>query len=231
MNELNDCFNIPGASIKVEEAISRFLSQLKRKPNAEHISLNSALGRILAEKLVAKNDVPPTNNSAVDGYLVYFDDLKKVGDTRLKIGGSIAAGHPLSGVAQRGEALKIYTGASIPTGENDIGPDTIYMLEDVLVEEDQIILPPGIKKYSNLRKAGEDIRMGTTSLCPGHCLRPQDISMAAALGYAKLLVFKYLKVAIFSTGDEVQDVGEPLDYGKIYDSNRYSLISMLKSLN
>ncbi len=230
MSELDDCFKISDTPITVDTATARFLSSLSGMSQTEQIHIKNASGRILVGQLTAPHNIPPTNNSAVDGYLVYFDDLNQGKETRLRIGGRIAAGHPLKRPAKRDEALQIFTGASIPEGKNDQGPDTVFMIEDVQILNDQVILPSGIRQYSNLRKIGEDIEVGDKILSPGHRLRPQDISMAAALGYSELEVFRRLRVAVFSSGDEIQDVGMPLIAGRIYDANRYSLISMLKKM-
>ena len=112
-----------------------------------------------------------------------------------------------------------------------MGPDTIFMKEDVQIENNQVILPAGATKYANRRKLGEDVKSGDLVLRKGHKLRPQDVSMVASLGYDQVPVYQRLKVAVFSTGDEIQDVGENLRLGSIYDANRYFLLSMLKKMD
>ena len=144
--------------------------------------------------------------------------------------GRIAAGHPLPRSARRGEALSIFTGAQIPAGEGGGHPDTVFMLEDVKRKGDSVILPKGQIKGSNLRKSGEDVKFGDVVLNCGQRLRSQDVGMAAAIGCAKVPVRKRLKVAIFSTGDEIRDPGQEIEDSKIYDINRYTLHSLLESL-
>ena len=230
MSDLDDCFKVTDTRITVAEAIERFSSLLGGIAEVEKMPIRDCLTRILAVQLTAKHDIPSHDNSAVDGYVVYFDDLNKDTETRLPIRGRIAAGHPLNRPAKRHEALQIFTGAPLPKGLVDRGPDTIFMLEDIEVDGDVVVLPLGIKRFTNCRKAGEDVQINDVVLLPGHKLRPQDISMAASLGYEELEVYRRLRVAVFSSGDEIQDVGTPLHDGCVYDANRYSLLSMLQRL-
>jgi molybdopterin molybdotransferase len=230
VNNLDDCFRVTDAWITVAEAIERFSRLLGGVSQMETVPIRDCLARILAVQLTAKHNIPPYDNSAVDGYAVYFDDLNKDGETRLPVKGRIAAGHPLNKPAKRHEALNVFTGAPLPKGFADEGPDTIFMLEDIKVDGDVVILPPGIKRFTNFRNAGEDVKINDVVLPPGHKLRPQDVSMAASLGYVELEVYRRLRVAVFSSGDEIQDVGTPLHDGCIYDANRYSLFSMLQGL-
>ncbi len=230
MIDLDDCFKATDERITVAEAIDRFSAVLGGISQTEKVPVREALGRILAGELTAGHNIPPHDNSAVDGYAVYFDDLNPGAETRLPVMGRIAAGHPLDRPARHGEAVQIFTGAPVPAGEKDKGPDTIFMVEDIKIEGDNVILPAGIKQNANHRKAGEDVKAGDVILTHGHRLRPQDVSMAASLGYAEIEVCRRLRVAVFSTGDEIQDVGAPLEAGCIYDANRYALLSMLESL-
>ena len=230
MNNLEDCFRTTETWITVAEAIERFSRLLEGVTQIETVSIRNCLDRILAIPLTANHNIPPYDNSAVDGYAVYFDDLNENTETRLPIAGRIAAGHPLNRPAKRHEALHIFTGAPLPKGLKDEGPDTIFMLEDIEVDGEFIVLPPGIERYANFRNAGEDVEINDVVLLPGHKLRPQDVSMAASLGHAELQVYRRLRVAILSSGDEIQDVGMPLNGGCIYDANRYSLIAMLERL-
>lgn len=230
MQDLDDCFKASDKPITVAEAIERFSAVLGGISQTETVPVRDALGRILASELTAQHDIPPHDNSAVDGYAVYFEDLNSNAETRLPVTGRIAAGHPLGRPALRGEAVQIFTGAPVPKGGSDSGPDTIFMVEDIKLDGEDVILPAGIKRDANHRKAGEDVRVGDVILSPGHKLRPQDVSMAASLGYAEIEVCRRLKVAVFSTGDEIQDVGAPLEAGCIYDANRYALLAMLERL-
>ena len=230
MGNLNDCFASVENRLTLAEAVDRFSGGITSVVGTEEVSLSKATGRLLATDLTASINVPPKDNSAVDGYLVYFDDLASGITTTLPLTGRIAAGHPLTRSVRRGEALSIFTGAQIPRGEEGSNPDTIFMLEDVKHKGDSVVLPMGQNKGSNLRKAGEDVMVGDVVLKGGQRLRPQDIGMAAAVGCARINVRKRLKVAIFSTGDEIRDPGQELKSSKIYDINRYTLSSLLQNL-
>ena len=145
--------------------------------------------------------------------------------------GRIAAGHPLTEAATRGAALRVFTGAPMPEG-----PDTVFMQEDCEVsglepgDTRTVVLPPGIKRGSNYRFAGEDIEAGSTVLRTGRRLRPRDIGLAASIGCDRLAVRQPLRVALFSTGDEVHEPGTPAAPGCIYDANRHALAALLRGL-
>jgi len=230
MTDLNDCFASAEGRLTLADAVDRFISGLSCVVQDEDVSISEALGRVLAEDLVSTIQIPPRNNSAVDGYLVHFDDLSEEGETSLPIAARIAAGHPMEGLARRGNAYQIFTGAQVPDGHGKGEPDTIFMLEDVRTQDDQVILPVGQKRGANLRLAGEDVKVGDTVLKAGQILRPQDIGMAASVGCATLTVRKKLRVAVFSTGDEIRNPGEELAPGAIYDINRYTAPALLKRL-
>ena len=226
----SDCFAFGGKLTRIDEALQSILESLAIKKEAEQISLNRALNRFLAEDVIALENVPADNNSAVDGYSIFFDDLNETGSTALPVIGKAAAGRPLNCIQKRGEAVRIFTGAVMPHGANSEDPDTVLMQEDIQLENEKVIIPPGIKRGSNRRLLGEDIVAGTRVLEAGMRLRPQDIGLAAATGKALLSVRKPLRVAVFSTGDEVTDPGEELARGKIYDSNRFTLMNLLTTL-
>jgi molybdopterin molybdotransferase len=228
--DLNDCFASATGRLTVADALERFTGGIGCVVGTETVSVRAAAGRILAENLISERNIPPADNSAVDGFLVALDDLDPDGETALPVAGRIAAGHPYNGAAKSGEALKIFTGAQVPTGEDGHTPDTIFMLEDVREEGDTVVLPAGQKRGANLRKAGEDVAVGDTVLKAGARLRAQDVGMAASLGCETMNVFKRLRVAIFSTGDEIRDPGEALETGAIYDINRYTLMPLLEGL-
>src|SRR5699024_8181507 len=158
-------------------------------------------------------------------YAVYFDDLDPERETRLRISGRVAAGQAFDGAPPRGTAVRIFTGAPLPEG-----PDTIMMQEDCREEQDTVILLPGIKRGANRRLAGEDVQAGTAVLSAGRQLRAPDLGQAAAVGRNHLTVSRPLRVALFSTGDELYDPGRPLPPGGIHDSNRYTLIGLLQGL-
>ena len=144
-------------------------------------------------------DVPPHDNSAVDGYAVNFDDLVAEASTTLPVAGRAAAGHPLGRPAHRGEAIRIFTGAPMPAGL-----DTVLMQEDCIEEAGSVTIPPGIKRGANRRAAGEDVTSGRVVLTRGTRLRPQEIGLAAAVGRSTLNVYQQVSAAVFSTGDEVE---------------------------
>ena len=219
----DDCFAFGGRLMTTAEARALLEARLAPVAGSETVALGDALGRILAGDLVAPIAVPPHANAAVDGYAVYFDDLAGDAETRLRIVGRAAAGHPTAAPPPRGAALRIFTGAPMPPG-----PDTVMMQEDCRVDGDSVVMRPGIKRGANFRAAGEDVAAGAVVLRAGHRLRPQDIGLAASLGCRELVVHRRLRVALFSTGDELREPGGPLAPGAIYDSNRYTLAALLR---
>ncbi len=220
----DDCFAFGGRLMTTAEALDRIAEVVAPVTDAEELDLRAARGRILAEDVVAGLDVPGHDNSAVDGYAVFFDDLDADAETRLAVTGRITAGHPLGRPARRGEALRIFTGAVMPDG-----PDTVMMQEDCREADGWVAITPGIRRGANRRKAGEDIRAGDTILGRGHRLRPQDVGLAASVGLTALAVYRPLRVAIFSTGDELREPGAGLPPGAIFDSNRYTLAALLEA--
>ena len=221
----NDCFATSGARMTVAEALARFSGKLVPTVGTEEVATRAAARRLLAEDVISARQIPPRNNAAVDGFAVFFDDLDPEAPTTLGIDGTAAAGHPLGRSAKRGNAYKIFTGAQVPDGA-----DTIFMVEDCEISGDLVTLPDGIGRGANLRLAGEDVQAGDVVMHQGTLLRPQEIGMAASLGLERLPVYCRLRVAVFSTGDEVRDPGETLDDGSIYDINRYTLLSLLDGL-
>ncbi|MCZ6765196.1 MAG: molybdopterin molybdotransferase MoeA [Alphaproteobacteria bacterium] len=225
----DDCFAFGGRLMTTAEALDRIAEVVTPVTGTEDLGLRAACGRILAEDVIAGLDVPGHDNSAVDGYAVYFADLDPKAETRLPVTGRIAAGHPLGRPARRGEALRIFTGAVMPEG-----PDTVMMQEDCREEdgpagERQVIVAPGIRRGSNRRAQAEDVRAGDVILRRGHRLRPQDVGLAAAVGSTALAVYRPLRVAVFSTGDELCEPGAELPPGAIFDSNRYTLAALLEA--
>jgi len=217
---------IPAAELMpLAEALAILSERLVPITGAETVPLAEALYRTLAETVVAGRDVPPHDNSAVDGYAVHAADLTAAAETRLPVTGRIAAGHPLGRPARRGEALRILTGAPMPEG-----PDTVVMQEDCRREGDEVVLGSGVKPGANRRRRGEDIRRGDAILKPGIRLRAQEIGLAASVGRAELQVRERLKVAVFSTGDEVREPGGNAPAGCIYDANRYTVMALLRGL-
>lgn len=221
----DDCFAFGGELMRADAALRLLDERIVAVAAPERVALTAARGRILAEDVVAARSVPPHDNAAVDGYAVFFDDLKPGAETRLKVVGRVAAGQTLGHEAARGTAVRVFTGAPMPPG-----PDTIFMQEDCRVDGDGIVLPPGIKRGANRRKLGEDVKQGSVILHRGHRLRPQDVGLIASIGLTEVPVFRPLTVAIFSTGDELREPGEPTPPSAVYDANRYALRAMLEQL-
>ena len=225
----DDCFAQGGKLMRADEALELLGRRVVRVTESEAVPLDAALGRILAEDVVAPRDVPSHDNSAVDGYAVFFDDLDPKHDTVLPVTGRAAAGHPLGRAAKRGEAIRIFTGAPMPEG-----PDCVMMQEDCKLanelDGERVVLRPGLKRGANRRARAEDVAAGHTVLHAGARLRPQDLGQAAAVGRRELLTSKSLRVALFSTGDELREPGAPLEPGCIYDSNRTIIHGLLAGM-
>ena len=221
----DDCFAFGGDLLSLSAALELLEAKTAPVVEAESVPLAAARGRILAEPVLAPRDVPPHDNAAVDGYAVFFDDLSPGDPTVLPVEGRAAAGHPLQGAAKRGTAVRIFTGAAMPAGL-----DTVLMQEDCTAAGGTVQIPPGIKRGANRRRAGEDIKSGTTALAAGHRLRAQEVGLAASLGFTALSVYRRLRVALFSTGDELRDPGNALPPGAIYDANRYVLRALLEGI-
>ena len=221
----NDCFAFGGPMMAVEPALALLAGRVGPVTATETVPLSDALGRVLAADLVAPFSVPPHDNAAVDGYAVLFDDLAADGPTILPVTARVAAGQWLGRPAVRGEAVRIFTGAPMPTGM-----DTVFMQEDCRSDGATVTLPAGNRRGVNRRLAGEDVRAGSVVLTAGRRLRPEDIALAASLGHAVLPVRCRLRVAVFSTGDELRQPGQALEPGAVYDANRYALIALLTRL-
>jgi molybdopterin molybdotransferase len=175
--------------------------------------------------LRAGMDLPPQTNSAVDGYALTHADLRSDGPTLLKLLGRTVAGHAPEGPVPRGHASRIFTGAVMPEG-----PDTVMMQEDCTLTAEGVLVQPGIRPGANRRLAGEDIASGALALSAGRRLMPPDIGLLAALGLDRVTVRTALRVALFSTGDEITDPPAPLGPGKVYDANRFMLAALLRRL-
>lgn len=224
----DDCFAHGGALLRLDAALAELSKRLIPIASVEILPLALCHGRILAEPLVAKVAVPPRDNSAVDGYAVFHDDLSKDGETRLPVIGRAAAGHPYPALQPHGTAVRVLTGAVMPRGENG-DPDTVMMQEDCTRDGDAVIVKPGIKRGANRRLAGEDLRAGEAVLPAGRILAAPELALAAAGGHAMLAVRRPLRVALISTGDEVHEPGSALPDGGIYDANRPLLAALLAS--
>lgn len=207
---------------KAREFIGRFLAPVT---TAERVHVRAALGRALAQDVISPLDVPAHDNSAMDGYALRFTDLKEGALTTLQVIGTAYAGAPFGGTLKPGECVRIMTGAVMPQGA-----DTIVMQEHVQAQDGKATIGGGHRKGQHLRRAGEDLMRGQVALKRGAPLRPAEIGLIASLGIAEVAVYRRLRVAFFSTGDELVSVGSPPQEGQIYDSNRYTLYGMLERL-
>jgi molybdopterin molybdotransferase len=203
---------------KAREAVRACISPIT---DVETLPIRSCLGRILAQDIVPAIDVPAHDNSAMDGYAVRFADLERP----LREIGTALAGKPFAGRVGEGECVRIMTGAVMPAGA-----DTVVIQEVVKKDGERIVVPPGQKRAQNVRYAGEDLKTGVPVLHPGKLLRPAELGLIASLGIGELRVRRRLRVAFFSTGDELASIGTKLAEGEVYDSNRYTLHGMLSRL-
>jgi molybdopterin molybdotransferase len=210
-----------GPLMTIEQAAALAAERIGPVSGIETVPLANADGRVLAVDIAAPRDLPPFANSAVDGYAVRFADLAQSGETRLPLSGRVAAGADAAGYAVAGFAVRVFTGAPMPGGA-----DTVFMQEDVALEEGVVRLPAGLKPGANARPAGEDVATGAPVLAAGRCLRPQDFGLLAALGLTEVAVRRRVRVAVFSTGDELNEPGAVLPPAGIYDANR----SVLRAL-
>ena len=204
-----------------------FIARLVPKVEAvELLALRSSLGRVLARDIVSPIDVPTHDNSAMDGYALRGAELSAAAPTRLAIAGTGLAGQRFEGAVPPGHCVRIMTGAVMPAGLDAVVPQEFTTFDD-----GRVIVPPNVVRAGdNRRLAGEDLARGEAALRAGRVLRPADLGLLASLGLAEVPVFRRLRVAFFSTGDELRSIGETLDAGCVYDSNRYTLWGMLQRL-
>jgi molybdopterin molybdotransferase len=220
----DDCFAFGGPLLAINEVERLIGARVTPVVEIETVSLKDARGRVLAADVVAPIDLPPFDNSAVDGYAVRHADLGKV-ETKLAIVDRLTAGRAAAQAVGAGEAIRIFTGAPMPRDA-----DTVFMQEDVRLDGAAVVVPPGLKLGANRRLAGEDVARGSVALRAGRRLQPQDLGMAAALGLQTLAVRRRVRVAIFSTGDEIVEPGAALPAAGLYDANRELLRAMLDQL-
>jgi molybdopterin molybdotransferase len=219
----DDCFAFGGPMMSVDEAVAMIAARISAVQDTDKVLLNEADGRVLAEAITAPLPLPPFTNSAVDGYAVRSSDL--VSQQAFPVTGRVAAGEAATSPVESGQAVRIFTGAPMPEGA-----DTVFMQEDVRVEGGQVILPAGLRKGANVRPAGEDVPKGSEALPVGRRLRPQDVALIAAFGLTQVKVRRSVRVAVFSTGDELIGPGEVRLTPHLYDSNRFMLMAMLRRL-
>ena len=212
------------AALGVDKARQAIQACLAPITETEAVATRDALGRVLAQDIVPSINVPAHDNSAMDGYALRFADLSG-GETTLEQTGSALAGKPFHGVLGARQCVRIMTGAVMPAGA-----DTVVIQEVAKADGNRIAIPAGQKAGQNVRYAGEDLKVGAAVLRPGKWLRPAEIGLIASLGIAQIKVKRRLRVAFFSTGDELASIGRPLEEGEVYDSNRYTLHGMLSRL-
>jgi molybdopterin molybdotransferase len=213
-------------ALPVEQAQAFIARMVPRVSGVESLALRAALGRVLARDVVSPIDVPAHDNSAMDGFALRSADLAAEGDTVLAIAGTGLAGQQFEGEVPGGHCVRIMTGAVMPAGLDTVVPQEFTKLVD-----GKVLLPAGVVRAGdNRRLAGEDLTRGEPALRAGRVLRPADLGLLASLGQAEVPVCRKLRVAFFSTGDELRSIGEPLDAGCVYDSNRYTLWGMLQRL-
>jgi molybdopterin molybdotransferase len=222
----DDCFAFGGPMMSVDDAVSLIATRVNAIADCESVALGEADGRVLARDIAAPLPLPPFTNSAVDGYAVRSADLPQDQERALPLDGRIQAGGLAPSPIKPGHTARIFTGAPMPAGA-----DTVFMQEDVRIDANGcIVLPAGLKPGANVRPAGEDIPAGHVALRTGQRLRPQHVAVAAAFGLTRLEVVTRLRVAVFSTGDELASPGEARAASQLFDSNRFMLMAMLRRL-
>jgi molybdopterin molybdotransferase len=221
----DDCFAFGGPMMSVDEAVGLIMARVAAIQEIEAVSLHEADGRVLAADVAAPLALPPFTNSAVDGFAVRASDLPRDKEQTFPLAGRVQAGSS-GDAAKPGHAVRIFTGAPMPEGT-----DTVFMQEDVRIDETgRVVLPAGLKAGANVRASGEDIPLGHLALKRGQRLRPQHVALAAAFGLTELDVARRIRVAVFSTGDELASPGTPRAAPQLFDSNRFMLTAMLRRL-
>ena len=225
---IDDCFVLDKDRLPHHEALEILKSRVRPVVEAEEVLVGEAAGRFLAEAVVAPRPIPAHDNAAVDGYAFSYAVYDKGRGARLAVAGQAAAGHPFKAVLPPGSAVRIFTGAVMPSGL-----DTVAMQEDVQIEGSgatrTAVIPPGLKQGANRRLAGEDTEAGAVLAAAGTRLRPQEVAAAAAAGRDRLSCYAPLRVAIVSTGDEIVAPGGAFAPGKVYDANAPMLAGLVRA--
>ncbi len=211
--------------VSVDEALEKILSFIKPL-GAEKVSILDALGRVIAEEIYANRDIPPLDNSAMDGYAVRWEDIKTASEdhpVRLEVVEDLPAGFISKRTLQKGQAIRIMTGAPIPKGADHVVP-----VEDTRKENQFVYVLKVVSKERNIRKAGEDVKRGELILSRGDVIRPPEVGMIASVGRSSISVYQRPLVAILCTGEELVDVDGPLEDWKIVSSNSYTLSAQVK---
>lgn len=212
-------------SMPVEKAREHIRAFLTPVATVERVHVREALGRVLAEDIVSPINVPGHDNSAMDGFAVRHADLRPDADVTLQVIGTSFAGRPFDGAVGPSQAVRIMTGAVIPAS-----CDTVIPQERAQAANGRVTLGAGVRKGQNARYAGEDLKVGQVALQAGQPVRPAELGLVASLGIGEVSVYRRLRVAFFSTGDELVGIGGTLGPGQIFDSNRYTLFGMLTDL-
>ena len=210
--------------LSVEEALEQILSRVDRL-GSERVELLACLGRVLAEPISARFNIPPWPNSSMDGYALRAHDTREASPSNpveLQVVGTIPAGSVAGHILRAGQVLRIFTGAPLPDGADSVIPQ-----EEVQVQDGRIRVPRPVAEGEFVRPRGEDLRAGETALEVGQLIGPAQIGLLAALGRSRALVFRCPRVAILSTGDEVVDLGGEVTQGKIPNSNSYALMAQV----
>ncbi len=225
---LDDCFLHDKDRLRHHNALAILRDRLSTVVSIETVALEESAERILAEDIIAPRNVPLADNSAVDGYAFRHSDFDAAGGF-FRLQQRVAAGHASDVVLAAGAAARIFTGAVMPPGA-----DTVAMQEDCDTHSqdglDFVIVPQGLKPGANCRKAGEDVAQGDRMLAPGQRLRPQDLAAIASMGKAEVKVYRRLRAALVSTGDELRRPGGPIEVGGVYDSNHFLLRALCGTL-
>jgi len=216
----SDWISVDAALGHIKQHVSPLTDVIKRP-------LRDCLGQVLAQAIISPIDVPGHTNSAMDGYALKGTDLPQDSTTSLRIVGKAMAGLPYSGRCEAGECVRIMTGAIMPDGTDSV----VMQEQSELVDEATVKIGSGHREGQNVRYAGEDIATGAEVFAAGRRITPADLGVLASFGFAEVTVKRKVRVAFFSTGDELRSVGEVLDEGQIYDSNRYTLFGMLSQLD
>lgn len=221
----DDCFAFGGALLPVDDVIRLIETRISPVPESQGLSVARARGRVLAHDVVAPVSLPPFDNSAVDGYAVRFCDLTNGSETTLPVSAHLLAGAGRLAAIEPGTAVRIFTGAPMPDGA-----DTVFMQEDVRESAGRVVLPSGLKLGANRRLKGEDVKAESVVIPAGTRLGVQHLAMASAVGITQLQVRRRIRVALFSTGDEIVEPGQPLPVSSTYDANRSLLRAQAEAL-
>ncbi|WP_404379536.1 gephyrin-like molybdotransferase Glp [Caenispirillum salinarum] len=221
---MKDCCGGGESLLRLDEALALAARLVTPVADTVVLPLQQCYGRVLAEDIQARFEVPACNNSAMDGYAIRAEDCRDGG--KVRVVGQSLAGHPYAGVLQAGQAIHITTGAPVPAGA-----DTVVMVEDSIEKDGWVRFTAQPDRGQHIRLRGGDVRPGQPLLAAGRRLRPQDVALAASQGLASLSVLRRVRVGVFSSGDEVAEPGTVLPDAGLYDTNRFALIGLLRAMD